>query len=159
MTVKIRPMTQDDKPEVIRLLQALPEFEPPEIAVAEEVIDSYLDNPSGSGYRIQVAEVESRVAGYVGYGLAPLTEGTWDLYWLAVSAEKQGGGIGRALVTLAEDEIKRAGGRLIIVETSSKPGYEKTRHFYLNQGYEIVGCIPDFYAPGDDKLILGKGLR
>jgi ribosomal protein S18 acetylase RimI-like enzyme len=159
MTVKIRPMTQDDKPEVIRLLQALPEFEPPEVAVAEEVIDSYLDNPSGSVYHIQVAEVESRVAGYVGYGPAPLTEGTWDIYWLAVSAEKQGRGIGHALMTLAEDAIKRAGGRLIIVETSSKPGYEKTRRFYLSQGYEIVGCIPDFYALGDDKLILLKRLR
>jgi D-alanine-D-alanine ligase len=159
VTVKIRPMTQDDKPEVIRLLQTLPEFEPPEVAVAEEVIDSYLDNPSGSGYHIQVAEVELRVAGYVGYGPAPLTEGTWDLYWIAVYTEKQGGGIGRALMNFAEDEIKRAGGRLIIVETSSKPGYGKTRHFYLKQGYEIVGCIPDFYAPGDDKLVLRKRLR
>ena len=152
-------MTRDDKPKVMRLLRALPEFEPPEIAVAEEVIDSHLDNPSGSGYHIQVAEVDSAVAGYICYGSAPLTEGTWDLYWLAVSAEKQGKGIGSALMTFTEDEIRKAEGRLIIIETSSKPGYQKTRRFYLDQGYEIVGRIPDFYAPGDDKLILQKRLR
>jgi len=159
MAVKIRPMTHDDKPEIIRFLQDLPEFEPPEIAVAEEVIDSYLDNPSRSGYHIQVAEAETRVAGYVCYGPAPLTEGTWDLYWVAVSAEKQGEGIGHVLMTFAEDEMRSAGGRHIIIETSSKLGYEKTRRFYLSQGYEIVGRIPDFYAPGDDKLILQKRLR
>jgi GNAT superfamily N-acetyltransferase len=159
MTVKIRPMTRGDRSKVMRLLQVLPEFEPSEVAVAEEVIDSYLDNLSGSGYYIQVAEAESRVVGYVCYGPAPLTEGTWDVYWVAVAPEKQGKGIGGALMRFAEDEIKGAGGRLIIVETSSKPGYEKTRRFHLSQGYEIVGRIPDFYAPGDDKLILGRRLR
>ena len=159
MTVMIRSMTRDDKPEVIRLLQATPEFEPPEVVVAEEVIDSYLGNPSGSGYYIQVAVVESKVAGYICYGPAPLTEGTWDIYWMAVFAEKQGVGIGSALMTFAEDEIRSTGGRHIIIETSSKPGYEKTRRFHLRQGYQIVGRIPDFYAPGDDKLILRKWLR
>jgi GNAT superfamily N-acetyltransferase len=152
-------MTRDDKPKVMRLLRALSEFEPPEIAVAEEVIDSHLDNPSGSGYHIQVAELDSAVAGYICYGPAPLTEGTWDLYWLAVSAKEQGKGIGSALMGFAEDEIRKAEGRLIIIETSSKPGYQKTRRFYLDQGYETVGRIPEFYAPGDDKLILRKQLR
>jgi len=159
MTVMIRPVTRDDKPEVIRLLRAIPEFEPPEVMVAEEVIDSYLDQPSGSGYYIQVAVVESKVSGYVCYGPTPMTEGTWDLYWVAVSAERQGRGIGSALVTLAENEVRIAGGRQIIIETSSKPGYEKTRRFYFSQGYQIVGCIPDFYTTGDDKLILQKRLR
>jgi GNAT superfamily N-acetyltransferase len=151
-------MTRADKPEIIRLLGALPEFEPTEVTVAEEVIDSYLDNPSGSGYHIQVAEAGSRLAGYICYGPAPLTQGTWDIYWVAVSAEKQGKGIGSALMTFAEDEIRRAGGRLIVIETSSKPGYQKTRHFYLSRGYRLVGCLSDFYAPGDDKLIHQKRL-
>jgi len=151
-------MTRDDKPKVVRLLRTLPEFEPAEIAVAEEVIDSHLDNPSGSGYHIQVAEVDSAVVSYICYGPAPLTEGTWNIYWVAVSAKEQGKGIGSALMSFAEDEIRRAEGRLIIIETSSKPGYEKTRRFYLDQGYEIVGRIPEFYALRDDKLILHKRL-
>jgi hypothetical protein len=59
----------------------------------------------------------------------------------------------------AERDIVRAKGRLAIIETSSTPAYEKTRHFYLSQGYEVICRIPDFYAPGDDKLILQKRLR
>jgi len=126
--------------------------------VAEEVIDSYLRDPEGSGYYILVAEVASSVVGYISYGPTPLTEGTWDIYWIAVSAEKQGKGIGGALMAHAEDKIRQAQGRLIIIETSSQREYEKTRRFHLSHGYEIIGHISDFYALGDGKLILQKRL-
>ena len=129
------------------------------MAVAEELIGSYLQDPSSSGYHVLVAEVDSTVTGYICYGPTPLTEGTWDIYWLAVAGEKQGQGIGSALIKSAEKEIARAKGRLSIIETSSTPAYEKTRRFHLGQGYEIVARIPDFYAPGDDRLILQKRLR
>jgi ribosomal protein S18 acetylase RimI-like enzyme len=129
------------------------------VAVAEEVIDSYLNDPPGSGYHILVAEIDSTITGYICYGPTPLTEGTWDIYWEAVAQEKQGQGIGSALMKSAEREIVRAKGRLAIIETSSTPAYEKTKRFYISQGYEVVARIPDFYAPGDDKLILQKRLR
>ena len=129
------------------------------MAVAKEVIDNYLKDPVGSGYHILVAEADSTVTGYICYGPTPLTEGTWDIYWEAVARERQGRGIGSALIESAEKEIVRAKGRLAIIETSSTPAYEKTRRFHLNQGYEIICHIPDFYAPGDDKLIMQKRLR
>ena len=129
------------------------------MAVAEELIECYLENPFSSGYHIQVAEVDSTVVGYICYGPTPLTEGTWDIYWVAVTRERQGQGTGSALMKSAEKEIVKAKGRLSIIETSSTPAYEKTRHFHISQGYEIIARIPDFYAPGDDKLILQKLLR
>jgi len=158
MTTNIRPMTQRDKPALIKILTATPEFKPSEVVVAEEVIDSYLQKSYQSGYHTLVAEVGRLVVGYICYGAAPLTEGTWDIYWIAVSREEQSRGIGSVLMAFAEDEIKKARGRLVIIETSSKPEYEKTRRFHHRHGYEVVGRIPDFYAPGDDKLILQKRL-
>jgi ribosomal protein S18 acetylase RimI-like enzyme len=152
-------MTSRDKPAIMQILQATPEFKPDEVVVAEEILDSYLSDPSGSGYHVLVAEVGSSVVGYICYGSTPLTEGTWDMYWLAVAANEQRRGIGRALLALAEGKIKEAQGRLAIIETSSKPEYEKTRRFHYSQGYQVVGRISDFYAPGDDKLIFQKRLR
>jgi ribosomal protein S18 acetylase RimI-like enzyme len=140
------------------MLAATPEFKPAEVVVAEEVIDSYLRSSYRSGYHILVAEVGKRVSGYICYGPASLTEGTWDIYWVAVGREEQSRGVGSALMTFVEDEIKKTGGRLTIIETSSKAEYERTRRFYRRHGYEMVGRIPDFYAPGDDKLILQKRL-
>ncbi|MDH4291303.1 MAG: GNAT family N-acetyltransferase [Dehalococcoidia bacterium] len=158
MKIDVRFMSHEDKPRITEILRATPEFKPFEVAVAEELIDCYLNDPSGSGYHILVAEVDSTVAGYICYGLTPLTEGTWDIYWEAIAREKQGQGIGSALMKSAEKEIVKAKGRLAIIETSSIPAYEKTRNFHLSQGYEIVARIPDFYAPGDDRLILQKRL-
>jgi ribosomal protein S18 acetylase RimI-like enzyme len=152
-------MSGEDRPRITKILRHTPEFKPSEVAVAEELIESYLDDPSGSGYHVLVAEVDSTVQGYICYGPTPLTEATWDVYWMAVAREKQGQGIGSALMKSAEKEIMKGQGRLSIFETSSTPAYEKTRNFHLSQGYEIVARIPDFYAPGDDKLILQKRLR
>jgi ribosomal protein S18 acetylase RimI-like enzyme len=159
MKINVRSMSGEDRPRITKILRHTPEFKPSEVAVAEELIESYLDDPSGSGYHVLVAEVDSTVQGYICYGPTPLTEATWDVYWMAVAREKQGQGIGSALMKSAEKEIMKGQGRLSIIETSSTPAYEKTRNFHLSQGYEIVARIPDFYAPGDDKLILQKRLR
>ena len=159
MKPKIRPMVGNDKPAIMQILRATPEFVPAEVVVAEEVIDSYLHDPSGSGYYVLIAEAESVITGYICYGPTPLTEGTWDMYWMATAPEHQGQGIGTALMAFAEGEIKQAGGRLAFIETSSKPEYERTRRFHYARGYELICRIADFYAPDDDKLILQKRFK
>jgi ribosomal protein S18 acetylase RimI-like enzyme len=157
MKAKIRPMRRRDKPAIMKLLAATPEFKPSEVAVAEELIDGYLKSPNLSGYYILVAEFEFLV-GYICYGPTPLTKGTWDIYWLAVSQKKQSRGIGGALLASVEAEIKKAKGRQVVIETSSTPNYERTRRFYRRHGYEAACHLVDFYAPGDDKLIFQKWL-
>ncbi|MDD5037854.1 MAG: GNAT family N-acetyltransferase [Dehalococcoidales bacterium] len=159
MAISVRPLVDRDKSDVMRILRATSEFKPSEVAIAEELIDSYLCDSVQSGYHILVAEVDRSVIGYICYGPTPLTEGTWDVYWIAVATDRQSQGTGGALMTFAEAKIAEAQGRLVIVETSSVSGYEKTRHFYHRQGYEVICRIPDFYTPGDDKIILQKRLR
>lgn len=154
--LKIRPMTAGDKTAIMHILENTPEFTPAEVVVAGEVLDSYLEDPLRSGYHVFVAEAGGTVVGYICYGPTPLTDGTWDIYWMAVAPQEQRRGIGRALLSFAEDKIKEACGRLSLIETSSKPEYESTRRFHYSQGYELACKIADFYAPGDDKLIFQK---
>ena len=156
MDVRIRPMNAADKTAVMIILNNTPEFPPSDVVVAEELIDSYLHDPSGSGYHIVVSEDDYAIAGYACYGPTPLTEGTWDLYWIAVEHSRQGQGIGGALMEFVEGWIREEKGRMLLIETSSKPDYEKTRNFYHNFGYEEVCCIPDFYTPGDSKVVFIK---
>jgi ribosomal protein S18 acetylase RimI-like enzyme len=158
MTANIRPMAAKDKSAVMEILQHTPEFKPAEVVVAEEVIDGYLCDPTGSGYHVIVAEDGGYIVGYLAYGPTPLTEGTWDFYWAAVVPQKRGRGIGKSLLAFAEREIVEARGRLALIETSSKPEYENTRRFHQSQGYEVACRIPDFYSPGDDKVIFVKRL-
>jgi ribosomal protein S18 acetylase RimI-like enzyme len=151
-------MVAQDKRALMQILKNTPEFKPFEVSVAEELIDYYLSDGVKSGYNIQIAEDDGAVAGYVCFGETPCTVGTWDIYWIAVDRSKRGKGLGKALSQTAETAIKKAAGRLAFIETSSTPLYENTRQFYNARGFKQVARIPDFYEPGDDKLILQKKL-
>jgi ribosomal protein S18 acetylase RimI-like enzyme len=128
------------------------------VIVAEELIDAFITSSQESGYHILVAETDGKVAGYVCYGETPLTEGTWDIYWIAVDRTRRGKGIGAALMRETESNIRESHGRLAIIETSSKPDYNKTRRFHTSQGYSEIALVPDFYAIGDGKVIMVKRL-
>lgn len=156
MANRIRPMLPGDKAALLNILGAVSEFNPADVPVAREVIDGYLRDPAGSGYNILIAEMEEDIVGYICYGPTPLTKGTWDIYWMATLPDKQGQGIGSDLMVSAESQIMESGGRQILIETSARPDYEKARRFYRYHGYEVVCRISDFYAPGEDKIIVRK---
>lgn len=153
----VRPMASADLQPVLSLIRTTGLFTPDEIRVAEELIDVYLNDSKQREYFVAVIENDSgRIVGYMTYGPTPLTEGTWDLYWIAVSPQEQKKGYGQKLVLWLEAEVRRQLGRLILIETSSQPKYQPTRKFYEKLGYTEIARVPDFYRPGDDRVIFGK---
>jgi ribosomal protein S18 acetylase RimI-like enzyme len=101
---------------------------------------------------------ENTLLGYACFGPTPQTDGTFDLYWLAVDPASQGRGAGRALVRWVENELRLRGGRLLVVETSSRAEYSQTREFYTRGGYSEAARVRDFYAPADDRIIFTTSL-
>ena len=158
----IRPMTAADRGGVFRILETAGNFTHEEVATALELIDEWLDLGEHSGYLTYVFEEqdegESKVWGYVCFGKTPLTESTYDLYWIAVDKAKHRSGVGRKILKFAEEEVARRGGKLLLAETSSMETYGGTIAFYEKSGYELVGKIIEYYKPGDDKLIFAKRL-
>lgn len=100
--------------------------------------------------------VDGQTVGWVCYGPTPCTVGTFDIYWIGVSSAWQGHGIGRALTAFVEQAIRDRGGRLFVVETSGRDSYTPTRRFYEALGYHLAASIPDFYGPGDPRVIFIK---
>jgi ribosomal protein S18 acetylase RimI-like enzyme len=158
----IRPLVAADRSGVFRILENAGNFTPGEVAIALELIDEWLELGEHSGYLTYVLESAgdegSAVLGYVSFGPTPLTESTYDLYWIAVDKSKHRGGVGKRLLKFAEDEVTRRGGKLLLIETSSQETYGGTIQFYEKTGYDLVGKIKDYYKPGDDKLIYVKRL-
>ena len=158
----IRPLVAADRSGVFRILENAGNFTPGEVGIALELIDEWLELGEHSGYLTYVLEArdpeKSEVLGYVCFGPTPLTESTFDVYWIAVDKSKHRGGVGKRLLKFSEEEVVRRGGKMLLIETSSQETYGGTIQFYERTGYELVGKIPEYYKPGDDKLIFAKRL-
>ncbi len=159
--MRIRPLAARDRARILEVVTATGNFTAAEIDVAMEVVDEALADPvfPRGDYRAYVAEDDrGQVAGYECHGPTPLTAGTYDLYWIAVDPACQGSGFGRALLAFAEADVRAAGGRLLLIETSSQESYGATIRFYEKSGYPLAARIKGYYRPGDDKLIFAKEL-
>ena len=147
----IRQTVRDDVGPILAITKNVGVFSDVEVATVEELLDEYFSRgPVVSGYYFLSCLTEGRLVGYSCHGPRALTEGTFDLYWIAADASEKRHGIGSTLLARVSYDIKVAGGRLIIAETSGRREYEATRRFYEKNGYRLEAVIKDFYAPGDD---------
>ena len=87
-----------------------------------------------------------------------MTEGTWNALLLAVRPDRQGKGLGAALMNDIEQTLARREERILLVETSGLDAFERTRNFYRKNGYEEEARIREFYAEGEDKIVFRKAL-
>lgn len=154
----IVPIRPEHRPALAELLTALGTFDTEERDVALELIDESIARPDEAGYHTLVAELDGQVAGYVCFGPTPMTEGTWDLYWIATSPSFQQRGVARALGRALEDHLRAIGGRLVRVETSSRGEYGAAQRLYPALGYVEAARLRDFYSPGDDLVIFCRWL-
>jgi aminoglycoside 6'-N-acetyltransferase I len=103
----------------------------------------------------------------------------WELHPLVVHPDRQGQGIGRALVADLEERVRQAGGITLYLGSDDEDGMtslsnvdlypDVIRHiarlrnlrrhpyeFYQKLGYAIVGVIPDANGPGKPDIIMAK---
>ena len=153
----IRRPTEADRPRLEAALRSDGTFTDEEVAVALELVDSALE--SEQDYAVRVADLpDFATAGYICFGRTPMTESTYDLYWVVTHAGARGHGVAGALITAMEEELRGAGGRAVRVETSQKESHEAARRLYDRLGYPEAARFGDFYRPGDDLIVYYKRL-
>jgi ribosomal protein S18 acetylase RimI-like enzyme len=155
----IRPVTPEDTDALVRLTADTGFFKPLELDALREVLDDYHAANEAGEHRAFAWDEGGRVLGYVYHAPTPMTDRSWHLYWIAVSPDQQGRGLGGQLLAFAEADIREQGGRLLIIETSTTAHYEPTRKFYLKYGYTHAASVPDFYADGDGMAVFTKHLE
>lgn len=153
----IRPARPDDKAALLDLAGATGLFQEHELGELEAMLSAYFDGSPGSGHH-WIVDDDDGLQGAAYYAPEMMAEGTWNLYFIGVRPESQGLGRGAALLRHVEGYLRARGERLLLVETSGTDGFEATRRFYRQNGYEEEARIRDFYGSGDDKVVFRKAL-
>jgi ribosomal protein S18 acetylase RimI-like enzyme len=174
-TVRFGALDSRHRGRLAEVLAATAVFSRDEIAIALELFDETFGDGSRNAedtaalappaalrplpaYEFLGAFDDQTLVGYACYGPTPGADGIFDLYWIAVHPGAQGAGAGSGLLDEVERRLRERGGRLVIVETSSRAAYQGTRRFYDARGYREAARVADFYAPADDRVIYAKRL-
>ena len=149
----IRPVTPNDITALKNVIDANDLFPS---NMLDDMISDYFDNKNGSDLWFTYEDGEPIAIAYC----APeqMTEGTWNLYLIAVHPDYQGKGYGTSMLSYIEQILAGQGERVILVETSGLASFERTRSFYLQRGYEKEARIREFYQAGEDKIVFRKSL-
>lgn len=165
-TLTVGPLTPAHRNQIETIVRATRVFSDAEVDVALELFDETFasaDRRTGSSsesvqsdYEFIGAFVDEDLVGYACFGATPSTDGAYDLYWIAVHPSAQRNGAGAVLMDEVERRLDARRARLVVIETSSRDDYAPTRRFYHRRGYEEAARLRDFYAPGDDRVVLTR---
>ncbi|HLP94970.1 MAG TPA: GNAT family N-acetyltransferase [Saprospiraceae bacterium] len=121
----------------------------------DELISDYLNNPETEEIGFTAIQ-DNEVCGIAYCAPEKLIDRTFNLLAIGVQNDLQGGGIGKAMMKFIENHLRENGSRILIVDTSSTPEYDRTREFYQKIGYTKEATIRDFWKEGDDKVTFWK---
>jgi ribosomal protein S18 acetylase RimI-like enzyme len=164
--VDASPMLEIGTPEpcdldrIVAVASAASVFSDEELDVVRELVQEHFAHGANqSGYYFVIAGDAQDLLGFACYGPRPLTQGTFDLYWIVVAPGAGRRRIGSALLSHVIEDVRRLDGRLLIAETSGLPEYRPARSFYLTHGFACAATIADFYSRGDDMVLFVKRLE
>jgi GNAT superfamily N-acetyltransferase len=159
MQIISRGITANDRKAIEEILRSTDFFYEFEIQTALEIADATLGKgEEKSGYLwMKVVDDDGFVA-FANYAKNDFSTHSWDLFWIAVHQNSRNKKLGSLLLKAVEEDVKKAGGKILWIETSGRPLYASTEAFYQRNGYTLQASLNDFYADGDPKQIYARVL-
>ena len=153
----IRSTAPDDTIALIALAEATGLFEANQLDEVSEMLADYFATNSDSD-RFWITDDDGGPVGVAYCELEPMTDRTWNLQLIAILPDRQGQGRGATLLRYIEQTLMARGGRVLLVETSALPEFDRVRAFYRKCGFDEEARIRDFYKAGDDKIVYRKAI-
>jgi ribosomal protein S18 acetylase RimI-like enzyme len=150
----IRPMQPGDIPACAGIVASTPLWQ--RYGVTPESAAARLTAGHQDGATILVADDgDGNLLGFVWL----VKRGAFDLSgyirWIAVAASRRSSGVGRRLLTAAEEHVRQTSRDIFLLCSDFNVD---ARHFYEQNGYIQVGALPDYVVPGIAELIYWKRL-
>ncbi len=144
MSVRIRPFNDSDLPEVLTIERQV--F--PDDAWTDRVFASELARPRTRYYI--VAEADGIIAGYA--GLSAIRDQA-DVQTIAVRADRQGHGIGKALLRDLLSVASARGCHDVFLDV--RADNDRAHGLYLRTGFTDIGVRRGYYRPsGTDAIVM-----
>ena len=143
----IRALRPEDLPALIEIERAAP-------AAAhwrEHGYQNLLASDALSLHKTFVAENDGSLVGFL---VAKVVAGEWDIENIVVRAASQRQGIGEQLLSQTVEEAKQSGAQQIVLEVRSQN--TAARNLYVKCGFSVVGSRPGYYRDPTDDAVLYK---
>jgi ribosomal protein S18 acetylase RimI-like enzyme len=154
----IRPITSDDTSALVELICSSGLFRKEDAYSIQAMLDEYHSRADEGGRQIIALAENGSLAAVAYFTPKEFTDRVWELLMIAVSGSRQRQGLGSRLLLNVEESIRALNGRLLLIETSDRSSFERTRSFYQKHGYAEVARIPDYFTDGDGKVSFIKRL-
>ncbi|MGN9811631.1 N-acetyltransferase family protein [Micromonospora sp. BQ11] len=154
----IRTITPDDASSIVNLAVAAELFPPEESGIVQQMMADYFATKADSGHACLVDEHDGQLIAVAYYEPLPATDRTWELTMIGVERSHHRHGLGTRLLQAVETDLQARGQRLLLVETSATPAFDRARAFYLSCGYDEEARVRDYYETGDDMVLFRKAL-
>jgi ribosomal protein S18 acetylase RimI-like enzyme len=154
----MRDASPSDSSSVTMLGIAAEMFMPEDAGFLNQMMLDYFEKNRAEGHACIIDEHEGNPRGVAYFVPVKATDRVWELLMIAVHPAQQGSGHGAAMMAHMEASLRERGQRLVLVQTSASPRYERTRAFYLKLGYEIEARVRDYYTEGEDMIMFRKDL-
>lgn len=153
-------MTPADAPTVVSLAVASELFGPDDAVIVETMMADYFAREHNSGHAcaIDIDDISGEPLAVAYWEPAKATDRTWYLTMIGVRSDRHRQGRGAALLQHVEHQLRADGQRLLLVETSSTPVFDRARSFYRSRGYDQEARVRDYYEPGDDMILFRKDI-
>ncbi|MCX7024709.1 MAG: GNAT family N-acetyltransferase [Spirochaetes bacterium] len=130
-----------------------------ELEIQKEALKTWEEKPGQSYFLVEIRDGKL-LAGYCLYHRSPNTEFTLDIHSFVVGRDYRGKGVGTRLLDMVEEELAVTMGSAILrIEISRKKEWIIERDFFISNGFEMIGHIPDFYETDNDYYIYAKHIR
>jgi ribosomal protein S18 acetylase RimI-like enzyme len=77
---------------------------------------------------------------------------------IGVHRDRHRQGVGARLLGHVEDDLRARGQRLLLVQTSADPAFDRARAFYAALGYDEEARVRDYFGDGDDMVLFRRAL-
>ncbi len=124
-----------------------------ELEIQKEALKTWEEKPGQNYFLVEIRDGKL-LAGYCLYHRAANTDFTMDIHSFVVDRDYRDKGVGVRLLEMVEDELLSTMGHAILrIEISRKKESIVGDQFFAENGFEMIGHIPDFYEEGNDYYI------